>query len=223
MANNILKQLKELISEFVDNQGVIRETPLGRSIKIELSKDRLDFLRQFIDLLINTDYLTEETKVYIKNKYITAEGVYDELKEKYKDINLNTVKSKIYYDKVNKIVAKFSEKMLADVIEYKNSDITSYKRVLSEIRNKKCGSKLLDNIALKLPKPEASMRITEGEFEEFIEIILPYTRRHMQEISNMLNPQVIGYIHWILSSELLTEVDLKHRAKINEILGGGEE
>ena len=106
MSTSILKQLKPVVCDFLDKDGNILYEPSGRYIRINIKPDRIEFLRQFIDLLLNTKCISNETKMYISNRYMTISNVYEELKVSNKDINLNTVKAKIFYDK-NKIAALF--------------------------------------------------------------------------------------------------------------------
>lgn len=210
MSTSILKQLKPVVCDFLDKDGNILYEPSGRYIRINIKPDRIEFLRQFIDLLLNTKYISKETKMYISNRYMTISNVYEELKVSNKDINLNTVKAKIFYDK-NKIAALFGDDMLAKVIEYKDTDMGEYWEKIYKALEKYGSTGVFDGIALKMPPSNLEKEITDEEFNEFIECIKPYLLTHMQEKSKGINRKVVGYIKYIMSSSVLSKEDIERK------------
>lgn len=219
---SLSKGLKEVVCDLIDKEGNILERPLYKWIKLDISDERIEFLRQLVDLLLNTKWLNEETKMYLKDKFITKEGVYENLKYSGRSVNLNTIRSNIHND-IKKVASAFGERFLVEVVGYPNSDITSYKKILAEIRMKKSNTKLLDNIALQLPKGDDTTSVTQEEFDEFISIIKPYTRNQMRFISSELSNSVVGYIKYILSSSLLTDVDKQRREILMMLLEDAKE
>jgi len=215
---SLSKQLKGLVEDFTDDNGNILDKPKYKNIKTWIQGDRIEFLRQLVDLLLNSKWLKEETKIYIKDRYITKEGVYEKLKYAGKDVNLNTIRSNIHND-MKRIASAFGERFLVNVTEYMNFDITSYKQILADLRAKKSNVKILNNIALKLPPGDSTTSISQEEFDEFMSIIKPYTKRQMEFISNEISNSVVGYIKYILTSTLLNDVDKQRKEQLMMLLG----
>lgn len=213
---------KDLMAEFVGNNNKILNKPLGKLIRRDIGSERVDFLRQYIDLLLNSRMLTKETKIYLLDRYITYDGVAEKLGEETgTQINSSTTKAKIWQDK-NKIIRAFGERMLVDILEYDNIDFEDYKERLLDAQHKYGNSKLLRNVCLALPEtPYQTTSISEKDFNDFIDIISPYTRRQMDIVVNDLldpNLQALSYIRYILSSGLLKSIDEKRKERIIELL-----
>lgn len=212
------KQLKQLINDFVVD-GEILEQPLGRTIKKELSKERVEFIRLFIDLLLNTNYISDETKIYLSDRYITLEGVKLKLEERGMESNINTIKSKVWYDK-NKIIADFGGDLLLNVIGYSDTDITSYMIKLGDLLIKYNNVNLLKNISLdlRIEDTELNTQLDERDFQEFLTIIAPYSKKHRTFLSENIPKNMVGYAMYLLSNNLLKGDDLERKKMLLEIL-----
>ncbi len=218
MSSNLMSKLKSLVCDFRDDNGIILDKPAGRYIKTKIEEDRRPFLRQFVDLLMNTRFITKETKVYISKKYYTVEAVYEELKRENPDIKLNTVKAKIYYDK-NKIEAAFGEDMCANVLEYRDVDMASYKKKLADVMKKYANINVLDNLIIELPQAEMSDTVDDAEYETMKQIMLRFSRKSVEDLKLLMNKQAVGYVNYILTSSLLSEKDKERRDELIELLG----
>ena len=222
MANvGYFKQLKELVYDFTDSNGNVLNTPKGRIAKKELDDSIIKCLRRLVILLLHNDMLREETRIYISDLYITYNGVADKLKEKYgKEVNANTVQTKLWNDK-GKITRYLGESMLVDLIEYQDIDkVEEYEERLDKAYEKFGNYKVLDNIALELPEITDKLvdKIEQERFNQFIEIIGPYTKKHMEFISSMLDKDVISYCKYILSTNSLTGEDKDNKEVLKELL-----
>lgn len=219
MSAGFTKQLKLLIWDFVVD-GEILEKPLGRAVKNDLDSERVEFLRLFIDLLLNSNYMSEETKIYLSDRYITMEGVQLKLEERGIDVNINTVKSKVWNDK-KKIITDFGEDLFGDIIRYRDVDMASYMDKLNRLQVKYNNVSILKNIDLNLRLDDTSINksITEEEFQEFLGIIAPYSKRHRRFISDNIPRSMVGYAMYLLSNNMLFGDDLERKNTLLELLG----
>lgn len=227
--SNFNKQLKEIVSDFMDTEGKILDSPKGKIIKKELSDERIEFLKQFIDLLLNTDFVGEEYKVYISDRFITLKGVYERLKyealnkgEDESRVNFNNVKGKIWYDK-NKITSIFSERVLIDIVEYDGS-IEVYIEQLNSLKIKYNQVNLLNNLVLDIDTTlntniQIKNDISDEEFKEFINIIAPYSIKHVKYISDNLPKDTLEYVKKILSTSIINGKDLERKEILLTLLG----
>lgn len=219
MAVELLKSLKELFNAFLD-KGEILEFPKPRTIKtVYLDERRLNFLRNFVDLIISTNFCCKETRLYLANYYITKAGVHKQLQQEGSKNKLNTTIAKIFYDS-KKITSEFGNTMLVEILHYSNIDIDRYELILADVLNRYSNKKLLqENVRLNLPKVKLSNSLEESEFDEFLQIIAPYIKSQMKFISKEISKQQVGYAQYLLSSTILDEKQQEHKNILCMYLG----
>ena len=204
------KALQELFCDFVKD-GEILEKPVGRTGNKNLESRRITLLRQFIDTLLHTDVIHDDSKRYLTTKHISLSEYARQYKSQEKE---DTVTQRINRD-INKIKRLFNERIIVDIVEYKNNDIGLYEKKLSEVLHKNTNMHLLDEkVALKIPKGGDATKATLEDLDDTIKIIKPYIKAHMQAISNDLNKDAVAYIRKILSSTLLTEEEQEKKQEL---------
>lgn len=217
-----LKQMKELVYSYY-RDGEIRDTPTGMlEGKIE-DRDINEFLKRYVSLLVSTRFLSDEGRIYVMDPYITYRGVTQKLTNTgLKEANSNTVQSKVFWDK-NKILRYFGDSFYRDLVIYGKKDTLPY---LNAQLNKAMevysyGRALQKGIAVKLPDTEdiQSVEISDDRFDEFIGMVLPYTNRQMQAVSNMIDVEVVKYCKDLLSaSGDLNEKETERRQLLMDML-----
>lgn len=220
-SKNITKQLKALVDDFTDSQGNILEHPKGRFVRKKLDERRIMFLRRFVDLLLNTGFVSEETKLYIKDRYITQEGVAEAMRERGKEANPNSVSAKIWYDK-NKIVHLFGTRFLVEITEYDNVNMEDYEIKLDKAFAKYCNNKALKDIIIDLPTGRYERKLENEEFIQLLEKLKPYIKNNAKKVSESITSGEVGYIEFLLSSNILDSSELKHRRILEVFLKTGE-
>jgi hypothetical protein len=221
MEEKIIKQLKELIYEFVDESGNIREEPKSKLWKGKLGEHQLNILKKLVFLVLNTRFFSLETKYYIKNRYITLKGVTEKMREDNIEATNNTVRGRVWYDK-KRFTKLIGEKVLVDIIEY-GSNLSLYEdKINSQLTKYSLMTKFRDSIALKLPAVGWVNSIEDEKFEEFLLCIAPYNKLHMRYVQENIPVDCVGYVEYILGSneEGLSEKDLERRNIIIEFMGG---
>ena len=216
--SNFTKQLKELVGDFVSADGEILDYPIGRIGCKKLDDRRIKLLKIFIDLLINTRFTRDVTKLYISQKYITFEGVAEQLQAQGQEICVSSVQSRVFYDK-RRIEIHIGGNILVDILEYKNVDLDRYEQKLLDLMVQHSNGYMFQTIALHLPTPTFTTDLSEEEFEEFFRIIAPFSKNHMKFISDNIDTKALGYCKYIISSNVLTEVDKERRDRVLALLG----
>lgn len=211
------KQLKELIAVLTNENGTILEKPKRARGYEKLSDERrLGFIRAFLDLLLNTDFISEETKCYIKNKYLPIDGVAEALHIERK---LHTTATRIWRD-IKKIDKAFGEKLLVDILQYDRIDIDAYEQKLNVVLFSNTNVKALDDrIALRLPHGGDGTVVTQEQFEDFVYCIKPYLKTHMEYLEEIIDKDAVAYARKLLSSTILTDMDIERKELLEELLG----
>lgn len=222
---SILKGIKRVVPDMIDKNGNFRTIPIGMVQKRNLSEYRLGFLRTFLDLVLHTKWLSNETRIYLSDPYISIKGVNEQLNAASdKHIPYNTTSSKIGYDRY-KIESKLGANFLVDLLMYTNnkSIIQNYEaRMLSimESIGMHDSKSIRDKIALNLDKRLFCRELDDDKFYEFIKDIMPYFKSHMDAVANNLDRDSIGYFNYILSSPMLTDIDKKRLDYVSDLILG---
>lgn len=234
MANNgTLMQLKRTAADLIDNNGNFRTTPVGLVGSRNLSDERIRLLQSIFSLLRDTKIVCNETKLYIFNRYITMQGVADEMAklrvgENYspEDVKFNTTKTKINYDR-DKIEKIFGVTLLPDIILVTNNGdkIKNYIVLVAEAMGKygsKDLTKLKDGLALKLEADSLCGELSEEKYQEFLSTIKPYLRSHMKKIEDSIDKSAIGYFNYLLYGTNLAGIDKERLEELKQLLGQEE-
>lgn len=209
-----VQQVKVIIRDFVE-EDVILERP--KKIKgYERLEDgrRLKFIREFIRLLLYTEFISTETKCYIKNESLQVEGIAKELKIQK---NIHTMQTRLWRD-LKKLDLIFGKDMLMELMQYDKINIEEYELKLSQAFGKYTNVKALDNLALNLAEGGDGSEVSEEAFDDFISTIKPYLKTHMKSISEDLDINVIAYVRRLLSSTILTEEEQERKELLEMLL-----
>lgn len=223
---SILEYLKVAIGDMVDSTGNIRVTPIGITAKRKLSNNKIKFLADLIRLVRDTKIITDETRIYIFNRYISSRKVADLLNESIDNVEdhykVSTTIAKIQYDK-NKLSKIFGERMFLDILSIRD-DITVYERALAE-QYAKYHRKvdISKSLVIGIPKDCMATELSDEEFDKFISEIEPYTVKNIQEVESRLDVTACGYFNYIMTMGGLTGVNKQREDRIKKVLGIGKE
>lgn len=220
--NKTMIKLKEIVRDYV-RDGEVMDLPIGKTAKRRLPDEINDFCKRFIGLLLYTDFISEAGKLYIKEYYITLKGITYELNEGNNiQVNESAIHARIWRDK-QKIIKYFGDTMLTELLDYKDiSNLDTYNIVLDKLQSEYGNSNLLSScVALRLPYIERYTGediITDTEFKEFMQIILPYTKNQMEYISNNIPKHILSYCKYLLDNNILSEKDIDRKKQLINIL-----
>lgn len=218
--SSLTRQLKELISEFVDpSTKEIHEKPTGRYYgRKQLDDRRIRILRMTCDFLINTCFLKPETVLYINDRYITYAGVAEIMQREGKDTNANSVQSAVYWDTL-----RFSRRMTQDffvnLVEYNSNIDDLERRVVNALIGATGTEDLFRNLALRIPESTVvRLGVSEEDFFDFFKTIAPYSPTQMAYIQECLPVDVLNYCKYLVSSTLLTEQERERKELLVDLL-----
>lgn len=217
----ILRVTKDIYFSYMDYENNLYERPIGIIEKRNLDKKRELFIRRYILFIMTSKIVSDTTKLYIRsssNSVAYAIKGYNETVSDDEAINIKTAQSKINYD-INKLLKYFPDNMLSQVLAYNSCNLEDYeKRLNLAIADYTKKNKLLDNLALKIPRVGVSEHLEEDEFNEFMSIIKPYIRSHMQYIENNLDNKSCGYLLYLMSAPCLQGKDKERYELLKQLL-----
>lgn len=109
-------------------------------------------------------------------------------------INIKTAYAKVNYDR-QKMLKIFPEDMLTDVVTRKNPDMSHYEKLLNlAVSRYSKKSRLLDKLALRIPRSTLNETLTDDELDELYSIIAPYSRHHIRAVEAALPEKMSGYL-----------------------------
>lgn len=207
--------LRELYEGFVDSDGKISKVH-NKKFKRVISERQRDLLVDILSLVVESDFLNEESQRYVKNKFITIEGINEELrKEKEAEIPLNNTVSRIMYGK-KKVEESIGRDFYDDILSNLNLEV--YEERVSNLKIKVYGrNEFRKNLSIKIPVYDVCREISEEDFKNFIATIAPYSKRQMKFVEESLDKSACGYFNYLVSEENLVGID-KDRALLLEAL-----
>lgn len=219
---SILSVTKDIYFSYMDYENNLYERPIGIIAKRNLDKKRDSFIRRYILFVMTSKIISDTTKLYIRssssNSVASAIKSYNQTVSEDEAINVKTAQSKINYD-INKLLKYFPDNMLNQVLAYNSCNLEEYERNLDLAMNfygKK--NKLLDNIALKIPRAPLQEDLEQDEFNELLSIIKPYIKSHIHYIEENLPEKSVGYILYLISNTSLAGKDKIRYNKLKELL-----
>lgn len=218
---------KEIYYSLRDKNGNKRTKPVGTVANLKLGNRETSFLQSYLDLLVNTDIISKETKVYIGDKFITKRGVTDYLNESLSEgetpKNFNTVASKIGYDQT-KLSSIFGADMVTKVLT-KKADLDEYSVILvSEIQKRGGGKGVAEELVIDLPQDSVCSELDDDSFDALYTFITPYFRAQMlsrlRELYS-INKNCMGYFNYLMFTPetMLSNEDILRRKKLELGMG----
>ena len=220
----VFSQLRFIVNECYDNDK--KEVVPFRYFRWDrkLSNNAENFFKDLSWLLLETDYMTDETKCYLLNPWLPIKGVVNELRltgRNGKSLNANTVQTQIYRCR-ERFVKDFGNEVLSDILEANDRNIDRYRNVLDGLMVKYGKVDIIKLTALKgeFEKPEEIRKdISDEDFDYFIEMVMPYTERVMDVVLKEMDKDVLGYANFILNNPSVKGRELERREELINRLG----
>ena len=219
--SSILSQLKEVIYSMYDINGNLRVKYVGMLSEHKLSEGRNELLKNITSLVLNTNIISEETKLYIKDRNIKYKQVTELINEKRamnnelikisndnggiysigEPISHNSVISKIQYDKLR--LEKFLDyDIITNIVFRPNYNIEHYQLVVGKLLAKYNGvESLRDKLIFNINEENYSKHYIGDFIEEFKDILFIYTKDYVKMVEEKLNKNkdFVGYFNFLLS------------------------
>lgn len=211
----LIRHTREVYNCYMDAEGNLYERPTGNIGKWNLDKKRDDFLKRYITLIMGSKIVSDTTKLYIKSTLPSVASVvkyYNQTVTENEQINIKTAQSKVDYD-TKKLLRYFPDNMIVQVLSNTSCDLDYYTKQLNlAVANYAVKNKLLDNLMLRLPKVAIQDNLDEDAFSDFITIIKPYLKKHVEWLQDNLPEEAVGYILYLMSTPQLSG---EHKERYN--------
>lgn len=210
---NILKATKMVYNCFYDEKGLIKSGVTGELARMNLPEENMNFLQRFIEFMMNSKILNEDTRIYLTSVRDTVKGAFEHHNkiDPENPVNIKTGISNVDYAR-RKIIKYFDDDMLTQVIYYSRSaDLEKYQKQLEEAMGKfSRGSIFEDKVIIRLPKAVSTEQPTEEDINNFKMLIGTYRviakQRAEQEMKDQYL-QVIGYFNFLSSKTNRNEAE----------------
>lgn len=216
-----MTELRELMNSIYDFEKETFKKPTGRLKAKELSLDELDRIKRFVKMIVESNFVTEETLIFLSNRDCNFDDVKVILKQEYnKEMKKSTIQSKLWADK-NKFIRFFSLNILRELTDSgTNADrLLDIDETIDDINVKYAPTNRLNRIAISLDKIQGTnAKLGDGEFEDFIRLMAPYTRQQMRFVRDSINPNVVDYCRKLLSSYDLSKQEEEHKKLLMDLL-----
>lgn len=243
--STIMGMLKQVIYSMYDNNGNLRVKFVGSLADIELSEGRVDLLKNITDLVLNTNIISEETKIYLKDRNIKVSQVNEIINERrkekkeaiekklgnsinydeYKEVSVNSTQSKITYDR-QRLEKMLGSDILTNIIYQRAYNIEEYQIKVGKLLEKyKNITSLREELVLNL-KEDCYNKEYNGDFkQDSIKLLKPYIKSEIKQVEKEINNNLdfVGYFNYLLSGVTCsTEKDKENRAFLRALLKGEE-
>ena len=236
------KVAQENYCEFY-TEGVWNEEKGKEKIGPYFTEERLEYIHRFYECLLNSSKMNELGRMYIQHSNLSVRKVvelYNQKREKGKQLNPDTGKSRIIAC-ANKVNNSFTDS------KYQNSKKNNLEWIMGFEHFNEYNDELIrilrdteeqieqfiemfdttskekkEMIAIKVPAYAKVRNLSEDRFDNFLEIIRPYSKREMENVEEALKQmrEEVGYYNFLMTPGVkLTEVDKERRDILLRWLG----
>lgn len=224
--SDTLKELQEIWYCLKEDSGAWRKEPTSYIDIANTSKHNINIIKDILNLVIDSDEISMETKMFIKHRGMTIK----EINSRYNDMIVSDMKlsrkgaKRVTYQTTilrmrhddELISTYFSTNMLTSLIY--NEDTSEYNveqmiKIFSDRAG--CCEASARNLMINIDKSKIA-RIDEyvqdsSEFFEVLDMLLPYVKQRRflieQAINNM--DEFVSYFNYLLSKEALSDIEVQ--------------
>lgn len=207
------------------------------------SEERLEYIHRFYECLLNSKKMNDLGIMYIRHSNLSVRDVvelYNRDKAEDKQLNENTGKSRIIAcaNKVNNSFESLKHNKdtktplewiisLGAISEYNEKKMALYENCKQQIDDfiemfDSSGKNKKEKMIIKMPAFAKVKELSEEDFNNFMDIIRPYSKREIDNVQKCLEQMrnEVGYFNFLMTAGVkLTEVDKERREQIIRWLG----
>jgi hypothetical protein len=192
----------------------------------KITDRQYELMLGIMHLVMNTKITSKNTKNYLGSNAVSVRRFvesYNLVVSEDGQLKAASVSQNVDYDR-KKLLNFFPDDIISQIRYFGWEErIAGYEKMLDMAYVKYGGNrKMLNNLALTIPKTAVNDNLSEKEFKELLIVISKYTKNHMKFISENLPIEQVGYLNYLVSAHKLQGEDLK-RAKYLKVLLEGEE
>ena len=221
-------------------EGEWNEEKAMKKIGKYYTEERVEYIRRFYNCLLNSKKMNELGILYLTHSNLSVRKtveLYNRDKSEKKKLNPDTGKSRII-SCANKVNNSFRplvfNRETKEPLEWIIDSVVVGAERLEIIREAELqidnfiemfdstGENKKDKIAVKIPAYAKVSSISEDMFDNFMEIIRPYSKREMYNVEKTLEQmrEEVGYFNFLMTPGVrLTEIDRERRETLLRWLG----
>lgn len=187
--NNFNYLLKQVVEEFHGNEKEVR-TVGGYS----LSEEKRIILRMLKELVMNTNYFKEDTKIFLFSRYGTNINYNN---SNGCSSNKNTSRSRINYDLL-KLKSVLGGDALEIIIKSQNKDLSYYAERINDLIMKTKGKIFLEGFSIKVPECYIeSKELSQEEIENLKEIVKYGSKKYLRLLEKRMTINQVAYLRYL--------------------------
>lgn len=236
MRIKLLKELQEYIYSLKGENGLWRDKPIGLVGKARTSKENLEKLKTAINILLASDKLSDDTKIFISSRKITVKAANDilndarhmaseKLGKQLRNISYNVTVNRVNEDE-QELINTVGLNFFKDLVYNMSVSENDFNQKLTKlIRKYSVYEKQRNNLNFYINADIVRCDKYKGN-EEFFDILstlegyLVQRREYLEKQINE-NEEFVGYFNYLLSAKSLVDpIVAKDRERLLSFLSG---
>ena len=234
MKNSILKELQEYYFSLKDVNGHWRESSISSIYEARTSKENLRTIKKILGIILDSDYISTETKIFISSKGISIKSINEFINEArankvgrngkvLRHVSYNNTCIKLQTDN-NDLDVYLGNGLLREIAynritdkKHTNSMLVKFKERYGENYNYR------DNLTLNIRQlpPKVNSYVNNEEFFDILGSLEAYLVQRMEIIENAINAnsEFVQYFNYLLSKQAIdNDIVQKDRERLIRFL-----
>ena len=217
------QNVRAIIQDIYDKEhNLILDKPIGRYYLVRESEVRSKCEKLFAELVLETDFISLSSKLYFINSNLSAKEIAIKmLRDNKIDISVPLIFKRLREDieKINELLGgSFFVNLTIGLEDDSDGIIAEYCRKITETINKYRHLTIESLCALNLDCSRYYYELSDKEFDNFVKVIKPYTKKAMNRERNKLSEEAVGYVNYLFSSSLSNKTDIDRLNKLKALI-----
>lgn len=218
----IFQSMKWIIPDLYDDNGNRRLHPIGNVKNKGLSKEAIDMMYSFIELVDNYGIVGETSKLYVHHRDMTMRELARLLNENGVDTNESKVLSKIVYDQ-RKLESMFGKDILVDAMNDR-ANVAQHRENIERVKASIIMKVAKDSRLVFRTRDDVVMQSYDGDFiSDYYDILSTYSKSRVEKVEATLfnDKKFSGYYNYLRSKQAESDQAVqKDIEKLDDVLNG---
>lgn len=207
---HLIDMTKQVYKSFILDKGKYKLLSSSYVDKRELNNSAVSFLSSYLDFVMSSNIITQNTKVYIRSDASTPKDIANQFNMDNPDLdskltNIQVAKSNDY--SANKMLKYFPVDMIDNILR-KNGGMTEYEGKLQQAIDENMGNGYWNKrCCIKIPGGVCEETPSQEDMNYVCMILAPYmqAQTNLVESQLMVYGNVIRYFNYLLMKNKPTE------------------
>lgn len=232
---SIVKDMKQVYPDLMSQIDKFKQVPTSGYLRLpdiqgnQTSKERLEFLRRMFTFVFTSGIIQNVTIKYIQSPGTLGDVVEDIEQDYYEEDcrQMQYYRGKMQYDN-KKLRTYFRDQDMVERVQRfepyntrKPYDLDIYKKELdTAIQDFKTNDSLIDNCIIDLQSDSVRGSVQDKEFDTFLKLLRPYSKRAVDNVNNSIPDKLKGYIQYLCNGNKgsLSDIDNKRYNMLKSLL-----